>query len=224
MARLYSDLVDGSGRRYFFSLASAPGGVQPATATVRFNGLAPTIFEQVTVFRNPATGTFTFNGRAVSSDVNISPATATITFAGLIAGEQRILTVTNSLPPDYTTPASFPPTVLFINTLSIGRGQISFNYPTINVTQGGNIGFINPSVGQFSFQGLTPTVIFLEVSTGLITFQGLGPSIQTTLIVEPELGSFSFNGNEVGTQRPFQWIDVDQPPVTTWTTTTGVSA
>jgi hypothetical protein len=224
MARLYSDLRDGSGRRYYYALTSAPGGIQPAQTTLTITGYAPTIFEQVSVSRTPTPATITINGRALSSDVFISPAAAALSTVGQIPGEYRTLIVTNTITPDYTEPQDLTPTVLFINTVSPTPAQITLTYPQPNVTQGGNIGFVSPTTGTVTLQGRTPTLIFHGIELGALTVQGLVPSLYTELTIEVGLGIVTINGQQVTRNTPFQWIDVDAPPGLIWTTTTGVAA
>lgn len=224
MARLYSDLADGSGRRYYFSLASAPGGVQPSTATLTIGGFEPTVFQQSTVFRAPAPALLTFNALLQSPAVPLIPAAAGLTLVGQISGEYRSTVITNSVTPIYTDLPEAPPTVLFINTVTPAPALLTFNAPPINVTQGGNIAFISVGVGSLLIQGRAPTVIFLEVGVGSLSIQGLAPTLSTTLTIEPAVGIVSINGLEVSLQTPFQWIDVDPPPTVSWTTTTGVAA
>lgn len=231
MARLYSDLADGSGRRYYFSLASAPGGLQVGKATLTIGGFAPTIFEQVSVVRAPAPALLLIQGRTIQSDVLLSPAPAALSLVGQVAGEYRSLVVTNSADPVYTDLPEAPPSVLFINTVTPAQAVLTFNGPPINVTQGGNIGFVSVGVGLLSIQGNTPTLIFLEAGVGALSIQGLAPTLQLQLVIRAEDDSTALrmiplraNGLAPTISRPFQWIDADPPPATSWTTTTGVAA
>ena len=227
MARLYSDLQDSGGRRYYFGLASAPGGLQPVVGSVQIVGLAPSIFEQTTVFRNPATAILTLNGQQIASDVLLRPAAAALSLSQLIPGELRSLVITPALPtPDYAPLQENAPTILFINTISPSTAQLQIQSIPLNLTEGGNIGFLSPGVGQITLQtqALALTLIFFEVGAGAVSIVGQVPTLYTALLVEPEVGNLTVNGLGVETERPFTWIDVDRPPPMTWTTTTGISA
>lgn len=224
MARVFSDLRGGSGR-YYYALTSAPGGVQPAAASIQFVGLAPTVFEQTTVFRTPAPAVVTFAGPSTISEFNIAVGVGALTIAGQVPDVPRSTTITNSMPLDYTDLPEIVPTVLFVNTLVPTAGVFSFTAPQVNVTQGGNIGFISPSVGSFTLVGRAPTVLFIDISLGGFAFQGQAPTIQSTLVIDVETaGAFSIDGLTPTLDRPFQWIDADPPPSVTWTTTTGIAA
>lgn len=224
MARVFSDLRDGSGRRYFYSLASAPGGTQVGIATLTIQGLAPTVFEQTTVFRTPALATLTINGHALISDVLIRPAPAALSTVGQIPDEHRTQVVTNSSPLDYTDLPDNAPTVLFINTLIPAPGLLTLTSPPPNVTQGGNIGFVSAGVGLLTLQSSAPTLIISQMGVGSLTVEGLAPTVFKELNVELGVGSLQINGHQISRNLPFQWIDVDRPPAVTWTTTTGIAA
>jgi len=224
MARLYSNLVDGSSRRYFFGLDSASGGITPQTVQLQVTGLAPTIFTQVQVFRSPATLVITVNGLQVGSEPRLIPAPAAIAMTGLAPTLLTQRVVTNSLPPDYTELPSNPPTVLFINTVTPVTGQVTLSGLLPNASPGGNIGFVTPGAGLVELQGRTATLIFLEAVTGQIIVNGLQPSLLTTTVETPEVAQITVNGQSVNLERPFAWVDVDAPPALQWTTTTGVAA
>lgn len=227
MAKLYSDLLDGSGRRYYSSLASAPGGISPAPALLTLSGLQAGIFEQSTVFRSPVTATLALIGQSLASPANLTPATATLSASGQVPGRHTTLVITNSLPPDYTDLPSNAPTILFINTISPAPAQLSLQSIEINVSQGGNIGFLTPGVGYVSLetQSLNLTLIFVEVGVGAISLGGLPPALLTTGAARPdEVGGVIISGLAPTLERGFVWIDADPPPALTWTTTTGIAA
>lgn len=225
MSDLFDDLQDGSGQDYFFGLDSATGGISPAPATLTISGRAVEIVQQISVFRSPSVATLTLNGRAVSSDIVLSPAPAALSLVGQIAGEYRELIITPAMPtPDYSELQSIPPTILFINTITPTTGLVQLSSPPLNVTEGGNIGFVSPGVGSLSLQTGPLTLIFTEVGIGSLTLSGLAPSLLTELVLSPDVGSLTVNGREVEVERPFGWIDADPPPTTTWTTTTGIAA
>jgi hypothetical protein len=224
MARLYSNLLDGSNRRFYFGLDSAASGISPSAASLNVSGLAPTIFTQVQVFRSPATLVITVNGLSVAGDPRLIPNQATISATGLAPTLLKQLVVTNALPPDYGELPSNPPTVLFINTVTPATAQVTLLGIQPNASPGGNIGFVSPGVGLVELQGKAPTLIFLEIGTGQIVVQGLQPSLFTELVVTPEVAQITVNGQAVSLERPFAWIDVDAPPSLQWTPTTGVAA
>lgn len=224
MARLYSDLSDGSGQRYYYGLNSAPGGISPAVGALQIQGLAPTIFQEVVAFRTPAVATLTINGQQVGSGPILLPAQATLSLQGLAPTLQTTIIVTNAMTPDYTNLQELVPTILFIQTVTPAPAVLTLQSLALNVTPGGNIGFITPGVGSLSLQGLAPTIINNQPNVGLLSLVGQIPVLQTTRIVEPAIGSLTVNGQTPRLDLPFQWIDADPPPTTTWTTTTGVAA
>lgn len=224
MARLYSNLLDGSGRRFYFALDSAAGGLSPTTATLSVSGLTPTIFSAVQAFRTPATLVITVNGQVATGQPRVTPAPAAIATTGLAPTLRTQIVVTNALPPDYSDLPDNPPTVLFINTVTPAPAQISLSGLFPNASPGGNIGFVSPGVGLIELQGRTATLIFLEAGVGQIVVNGLQPSLLTTTTVTPEAAQITVNGQVVSLSRPFAWVDVDAPPALQWTTTTGVAA
>lgn len=220
MARLYSNLVDGSNRRYFFGLDSAPGGITPQTVQLQVTGLAPTIFTQVQVFRTPAPAMITLNGLAVRNDYLPSPTPAAIVAQGRAPTLVTQLIVTNSLPPDYSDPVSIAPTILFINTVTPAPAVVTLGGLLPNASPGGDIGFVSPGVGLVTIQGSAPTLIFVETEPGRIDVIGLQPTILSSLDVTPEVGHITIDGQQVDLKKPFQWIDVDAPPPLIWSTST----
>lgn len=228
MADLFSDLQDGSGRDYFFALESAPGGLTPIRLTLTVEGFAPTIFDQVTVFRSPATATITINGLAFAPDYIVTPAPAALAQVGQIPNELRQIIVTNSSPPDYAEAPSNPPTIAFINTVSPSPGLVVMTSLELNTTPGGNIGFVRPGVGSATLQTLPLSLIFLEADIGTIYVNGLVPALTTELIHLAGIPVDDVPARVVGHAPtlvvPFGWIDVDPQPPTTWTTTTGMAA
>lgn len=225
MARLYSDLSSGGGR-YYFALTSAPGGISPSPAVLTITGLQPFIFEQSTVFRTPATATLTLNGLSPTSDLILKPAQSALSIAGQIPDELRSLIITPAIPtPDYADLPDNAPTILFINTITPVTGLVSLQSLELNVTPGGNIGYITPGSGLLTLD--TPgaiTLIFFTVGVGEMSIVGQVPTLITQQLVEPQVGSMTVNGHEVSLGRSFTWVDVDPPPSVTWTTTTGVAA
>lgn len=235
MSDLFDDLQDGSSRDYFFGLDSAPGGISPNSLTLTISGLAPTIFEQTSVFRTPNPAVLTINALPFTPDFILRPAAAALSLAGQAPDEFRSLIISPALPDlDYSEPVSNAPTILFINTITPTTGQVTLGSLELNVTPGGNIAFVEPAAGSVRMTALTPTLIFHPVEIGLLSVGGHAPTLQTELILgapdnESEeagipTGALSIVGLAPTLERPFGWIDVDPPPATIWTTTTGVAA
>jgi hypothetical protein len=227
MARLFSDLTDGTGRQYYFGLNSAPGGISPLPALISFAGNVPGFFIQEQVFRTPAPALITLNGLTFFSGSNLTPAPATITVSGQIPGEYREKIITPALPtPNYSGQIQTTiPTILFINTITPSPALITLQSLPLNATPGGNIAFISPASATLTLQGLTPNAIFFQVPAGRIDFVGLEPTLVTTGTIIPDTGLIAtFDGLMPSLSLPFTWTDVDPPPTVTWTTTTGVAA
>lgn len=224
MADLFDDLQDSAGGDYFYALDSAPGGLSPAPAVLTLLGRAGSIQELTEVFRTPATATLTLNGLSLTPDFILTPATAVLSLAGQIPGELRRAVITPAIPaPDYGELQSTAPTVIFVNTITPTTGQITIQSLTLNVTPGGNIGFITPQVGTLTLNGLAValprTVGFAELS-----ISGLQPALHLTGTVTPDPGEMILEGRAADLDTPFTWVDVEAPPAMTWTTTTGVAA
>lgn len=224
MPRLYSDLLSSTGRRYYFGLNSAPGGISPAQATITVTGLAPTIFQQSTAFRTPAPALITINGLQVATDIRLSPTPATITLSGLVPSKQTTMVITNTFPLDYTVLPDNAPTILYIQTISPAPALIRLQSLELNITAGGNIGFVSPAPAVITLQSREFTLIFGEIGLGHIDVVGHAPTLLTSTTVTPEAGLIQLNPLAPTADRGFQWIDADPPPPLTWTTTTGVAA
>jgi hypothetical protein len=219
MAQLFSDLVDGSGRRYFFNLKSAPGGVSVNPGQLTLQGLAPSVLNVIQIFRTPAIATLTLQGLSLSGTPRPSPATAQLGLVGQIPFIERIRIVTNALPtPDYSPQNDLAPQIVFVNTVTPGIGQLNLQGFLPNASPGGDIGYITPGLGQLTVEGLAPTLIFLEVGLGLLTLEGQAPELLSQLIVTPDVGALIVNGFDVEFESPFQWTDVESPPSMVWTT------
>lgn len=230
MPDLFSDLQSSGGGDYFYALDSAPGGLAPEKATLTVSGLAPSIFEQTTAFRTPATITLTLNGLSLSPEIPLSPTTAVLTLSGQIPDEYRERIITPALPePSYEVPQALTPTILFINTVTPDPAQISISNLTLNVSPGGDIAFISPGVGSINFAYGPVTLIFYPVEVGQLSLVGLEPTLLTERILGTEedafeAGQLTIVGLAPTVELPFTWIDVDPQPPTTWTTTTGAAA
>lgn len=216
MARLYSDLLDGAGRRYYFNLESAPGGIAAlGPAALRITGLAPTIQDLTEVFRNPATAALSLEGRLPVLAVIMAPAQAPLSYQGRTPTLLAQTVITNAMPPDYSNPQENPPTIVYIATQTPDRAVLTINSLEHNITQGGNIGFLSPGVGAVSLQGRAPNFP-REAQVGALTVAGLIPSLHMTLVIEPEAGVIAFNSLNASLAVPFIWVDEDPPPTATW--------
>lgn len=230
MSDLFTDLVDGDGRDYFFSLESAPGGLTPAKATLTVQGHAPSIFEQTTVFRSPAPAVLTINGLAFAPEFAVSPAVGVLTLNGQVPDEYREKIITLPMPePSYDIQEALIPTILFINTITPQTGLIQLSSLTLNVTAGGDIGFVSPGVGALNLAYGPVTLITNFVEVGQLSLVGHAPTLLTEMTLGTdedafEPGSLTIIGLAPTLQVPFGWIDVDPQPPTTWTTTTGIAA
>jgi hypothetical protein len=226
MTQLYSDLVDGSGRRYYYSLTRAPGGASPASqATLMVVGQMPTIFQQVSVFRTPTQAILTLLGYQPPALTSVLPGVGAVSLVGLIPVEQKIRIITNALPtPDYSTPNELIPTIAYIQTVTPAPAALQIQALTLNAFPGGDIVYVTPNVGHVSMQGLQATLINSQPNIGLISISGLIPFLKTETILLPDVGSITLNGQTVSADRGFVWTNVISPAPMTWSTTTGVAA
>lgn len=215
--RVWGSLSPSAGRRYWSDLSTAPGIVSPTLATLTIGQLPPVVFQTSQVFRTPSTALLTIAGLMPSSQLAISPAKAQLNYGGLIPVEVRSLTITPATPlPDYSTVNDLTPTIIYVQTVSPTSAQLALATLTQNVTQGGNIGFINPSVGLVSMVGQIPNFVFHEIINGVVTIQGLAPTILTERTITPDVGSLSSQGNAPAIETAFIWVDVISPPPLTW--------
>jgi hypothetical protein len=226
MTQLYSDLIDGSGRRYYYSLNRAPGGASPASqALLTVVGQMPTIFQQVSVFRNPAQATLTLFGYQPPALTSVLPGVGAVSLVGLIPTEQKIRIITNALPtPDYSTPNELTPTIVYIQTVTPAPAALQIQALTLNAFPGGDIVYVNPGVGLISTVGLQATLVNNAPSTGLISISGQIPGLKTEVVLSPDVASVTINGLDVTADRGFVWTTVLTPAPITWSTTTGVAA
>lgn len=234
--RLYSDLIDGSGRRYYFALESAPGGIAPAPAGIVVSGLQPTIFLQSTVFRTPAPAVITISNLPFLSGPQLQPATAVISLGQLVPGLLKQQVITPAIPtPDYSTLPDNAPTILFIQTVSPAPAAIALSSLPFALGQGGNIGFVFPDVATITIVAPPLGVTYGEVGIGQLVVQGLAPTLKTELIVAPgsTVGADAEDPQPPGIivigypptlSLPFRWTDVTAPPGVVWTPITDVAA
>ena len=218
--RLYGDQLQSSGRRFFSALDGAPGIITPDPAVLTLNGRQPIAVEPLTVFRTPATAVLTLSGLGFSAQSLLSPATAALSYGGLVPDEVRQLTISPALPaPLQSPPAQLIPTLITVWTTAPATAQLTLNVLEQNVTQGGNIGFVSPGVGLVSLSGLAHTILLGGIpDTGALSVQGLAPTLVGTTIVTPDVGLLSMQELSPALALPFVWIDDDPAPTRTWIT------
>jgi hypothetical protein len=218
MARLYSDLLDSGGRRYYFNLLSAPGGTAPASqALLTILGRAPTVQELSTVFRTPTQAIVTLQGTATVSDTQLRPAQATVSIANGVVGLQKQQVITNAIPsPVEAAEQSTIPTILFISTISPTTGLVTMQSLTLNVTQGGNIGFINPGKASLAFSGLPANILQSPPDGSVLTLNGLTPTLVRIATISNEVGVISITITFPTLGLPFGWVDDEHISTPTW--------
>lgn len=215
--RLWGPLSPSAGRRFWYALDNAPAVVIPGVAQLTLNGQVPVANQPATIFRTPATAQLTLNGLSIAQNSLLTPAQAALTLSQLVPSKQTIRIITPALPtPDYNVPNALAPTILYIQTITPATAQLTLQTLTINLTQGGNIGFINPGVGQVSLQGRQATFTFGEVGVGAISINGLVPSIVRQLTVLPDVGLLQPGNTPPHIDLAFVWIDVPPEPPSTW--------
>lgn len=214
--RLYSDLLDGSARRYYFELDSAPGGItNAAPALLTLNGRSIAIQELSEAFRTPATATLTLVNGLVVAEPHLIPAPAALAYQGQIPGLLTLQVITNALPPDYTDLPDNAPTILFIATITPAPAALSMASLVHNITQGGNILEISVGIATLTLSGYVPNLPrFAEV--GSVTVNGRTATLLTELAISPGTGSLAVGGLEAILSLPFIWIDDDPVTPTTW--------
>jgi hypothetical protein len=219
--RLYGDQLQSSGRRFYFGLDSAPGIITPAPASLSLQGRVPAAAQPATVFRTPAPASLTLSGKAPGAPVVLSPGVASITALGLIASEVRSLTITPTLaPPLENPPPSFAPTIIFIQTKTPAPALLTLTTLEINVTQGGNIGFVSPAPAQLDFRTLPYSLLLLAggVSPGLLAITGLAPNLRHELTIAPDVARLTTRELTPELSLPFRWVDDDPAPARMWIT------
>lgn len=220
MSRLWSDAKIGAGRLWS-DFASLPGIVAPGVASLTLQGRQPVAVEPSTVFRTPAPATLTFNGLSLSVPIVLTPAPAALSAVGQIPARELIRIITNALAPAVETlPPSFAPTLITVWTTQPGAAQLTLDTLSHAVTQGGNIGFVNPATAQVTLQVLPYSLLVLAggAGTGLLEVQGLAPDLLTSLTIEPDVGAIDLPGRAPELALPFTWVDDDPAPTRTWIT------
>ncbi len=218
MARLYSDLIDGTGRRYYFGLTSAPGGItNAAPAMLTLGGNTAVVQELTQVFRTPATATLTLFGQQMLNNSTLQPGAAVLTMTAGVPGMAKLKVISNALPPDYSTLPDNAPTILFIQTLTPVTTTLTLSTLAANVTQGGNIGYASPGLASLTLSGRAPNIAFFAGSPAGLTCSGLAPTIKTVNVILAGVGSISISELPQSLGLPFHWTDDDPAPASTWT-------
>lgn len=219
MARLYGDLLQTTGRRFYFDLASSPSVVLPQTGTITLFGRIPDATEPASTVRVPLTGTITLVSAAPSSPGHVVPIKGTIAVQSLQPSLLTEIIVTPALAaPVETAEPSYAPTLITQMTVIPTQGIISVQSRTPNVTEGGNIVFLQPSRGVITLSGLVPIFGF-HPSAGVITLIGYAPTLalNSSRTIEPQAGVVSVNGDTPSLSIPFAWVDDEPASSSIWT-------
>lgn len=221
MSRLFSSQQPSAGQRFYFALDSAPGFVVPGVATLTLGGQVPAAAQPTTVFRTPTPATLTIGGLAAAAPVALSPAPAALNYVGQVPARQLIRTITPALaPPDYGTPPDNAPTLITIWTTLPGVGLLTLQALPLNLTQGGNIGFVSPTPAQLSLGTLPYSLLLLAGGAGVGTLSiiGLAPTVKPERTIMPDVGVVSIAELFPTFVLPFTWVDDDPAPTSSWIT------
>jgi hypothetical protein len=218
MARLYSNLKATSTARYYFALDAAPGIVTPGVGTITLSGPSATMTEPASTTRTPATGVITLLGYSTSGPGLVTPAPVVIAVTPRQPSLQTELTIYPTLAqPVETAEPSYAPSLITEMTVSPTTGTISVQPRAANVTEGGNIAFLQPGRTVITLSGPVPIFGF-HPSAGTITLIGYAPTLTTgnNLVIEPGTGTITLYGQEPSLSVPFYWVDDDPAPTATW--------
>lgn len=219
MSRLYGDLLQGAGRRFYSDLIGAPGVVTPAPANLTLQGGIPAAAQPQTVFRTPAPATLTLFGRALNAPVVLTPAPASLLAQGQIPTEWRSLTITPQLAsPKETEANDNRPTLITVWHCQPAPAQINLQALPFALSEGGNIGFVSPAPAQISLGTLGYTLVYGEIGAGLVTLIGREPTLRTELTVTPDAGLVVVDAQALRLSLPFRWVDDPPPPPLSWIT------
>lgn len=217
MARLFSDLLDGSGRRFYFGLNSAPGGItNSAPAMLTINGTVASIQEQATVFRTPATAVLNLIGLSSAAEPHLQPAPAALAMFATAPSLLTLRVITNALPPDYTDPQDNLPTIIYIATISPAPAALQMQSLEHHVTQGGNIGFVSPSRGLLTLQGFGANFPRQTADAAQLALAGLAPTLRTEIRVTPDPAQLVASELNATLALPFVWVDEDPVAPSIW--------
>lgn len=224
--RLWSDIQDSAGRRYWYDLDSSPGVCTPGVGSIQLQGLQPQY--PGTVFRTPLTATITLSGQQINASVAfLSPGIGAAAFANTAIGQLGLILL---ISPTLTSPvenpdANFAPTILFINTITPTPALLTTQGRNHSLTEGGDIGFVSPPKADLTLFGYQYTRIIppappeegIDGQIGTATLHGLAPSLTTSLIIEPEVGALVMGEISQRVDRGFIWLDDDPAPPLSWT-------
>jgi hypothetical protein len=216
MPRAYFNLEGGAGQRYYYNLESAPGGIRNSEpALITLFGRNGAIQELNEVFRTPATLTILVNSPLPTIRVQFTPDPVTISLLGRTGAIVFAATIVNSLVVDYSTPQETLATILTQMTVQPSQATITIVYPSVNLTQGGDIRTITPTTGLITLGQLAPN--FPSPSgLGLITVSGLIPGMHTEITLVPETGLITVLGLTSIASAPFAWIEDSPAPLPIW--------
>lgn len=220
MSRLTGSLVQSAGTRFFFALDSSPGIVAPGVAVLTLNGQVPIANQPGTIFRTPATALLTLNGLSLGAPSTVIPAPAALSMGGLIPGEVRSLTITPALgSPIESPPQDIPPTLITIWTTSPTTALLTLQTLEINVTQGGNIGFVSPAPAHLTLGTLAYTLLLGgDIGIGALSLIGFAPTLRHELTITPDVGLLTTSQLTPVLGLPFGWVDDDPAPPSLWIT------
>lgn len=218
MSRVYADLKDGDGRRYWYDLSNPGGVLSPVPATLTIGSLE--VVYPAIAFREPAHATLNFIGVQVGPEFKLQPATAALSIANSAVGLVTSLTISPSLEsPVESPPNDFVPTILFINTITPTTATLTLIGYDHSLDQGGNIAFRSPVTAALTLEGRQwfRVVPPAEAANGNAIMSGLAPSLATTLIIEPAVGLLYIPETiRVTVDKAFVWVDEDPAPALAW--------
>jgi len=218
--QLWSDLLIGSGQLWS-DQDSAPGIISPTTGVVTLFGRDPIAAQNIQVFRTPATALLTLNGLSLNAPITLTPATAALAYGGQIPARELIRTISPALPAAVQNPpAAFVPTIITVWTTQPGVGSVVLQTLEINVTQGGNIGFVSPTTALVTLQTRQYSLLLLAggAGVGALQINGLAPTIRRELTISPSSGALSMSLLAPDLSRPFTWVDDNPAPALSWIT------
>lgn len=216
--RLFSDLLSGSNRRYYFDLDSTPGIVAPGVGALTLSGLDPQY--PGVAFRTPTQATLTLNGGAVNQGHPLSPAQAALAFSNSAVGLQTVRLIVPTLASPVENPDNdFVPTLIQIFHREPITAVITLQGNAHSLTEGGDIGFRTPGVAALSLLGYQylRNIPPVDGQAQAMILEGLQPALTTELLLEPGVASLSFTPPSPGVEKGFLWIDDDPSPPLTWT-------
>jgi hypothetical protein len=218
MARLYGNLLKQAGQRYYYALDSVPGIVTPGVATLTLFGRSLAISDQSVVFRTPATATLTLSGLALSSPSLLSPATAALALAGRQASLVTSITIQVPAPsPIEAAEQTYEPTLITIMTVLPGKATLTMNALELNVSQGGNIGFVSPDRATLTLSQFAPNIA-IQPDAGGLSVIGYAPTLtlNTLTVLTPDPAALAMVGADPDISIPFIWVDDSPSPPMTW--------